>query len=352
MLSSRVEKVIIAGDFNAKASLWGSSITNNRGLLVTRWAAERDLRIINVGHTPTCVRPQRSSIVDLTWSSPDLSPMISDWQVLEDTESLSDHVCIRFDICTGWPRLPITKSRDRRWNLRKFDRDFFRATLIWGSKDPEMENMQDPGQLISELDELMEEACDASAPRIDPRRPRRKAYWWQESVANLRNDCIHARRIWQRAKRRRRSPVVVSELGVRYKNIRKELRLEINRLKARAWQELIESIDNDPWGLPYKLVLGKLRPATPGLSELLEHDVLSVLLDSLFPRNNRPDPPNDWSDFVWSDDWSVSLGEIDDALKKGPSSLSKAPGPDGFRLVLWKRAPVEITRYVRFIFNT
>lgn len=40
IMSSRADKVIIAGDFNAKASLWGSSITNSRGLQVTRWAAE------------------------------------------------------------------------------------------------------------------------------------------------------------------------------------------------------------------------------------------------------------------------------------------------------------------------
>lgn len=96
VLSSRVERVIVAGDFNAKASLWGSRITNNRGLLVTRWAAERDLRVINMGYTPTCVRPQGSAIVDLTWSSPDLLPLINDWHVMEDMESLSDHVCICF----------------------------------------------------------------------------------------------------------------------------------------------------------------------------------------------------------------------------------------------------------------
>ncbi|KMQ89978.1 reverse transcriptase [Lasius niger] len=145
---------------------------------------------------------------------------------------------------------------------------------------------------------------------------------------------------------------MIGELGGIYKAARKDLRLEINRLKARAWQELIESVDRDPWGLPYKLVLGKLRTASPGLSELLERDALSSLLDSLFPRNNLPDPLGDWSNFVWSDDWAISLEEVYNALKKGPSSLSKAPGPDGFRLVLWKRAPEETIRWVTSIYNT
>ncbi|KMQ88532.1 reverse transcriptase [Lasius niger] len=120
-------------------------------------------------------------------------------------ESLSDHVCICFDVCTGRSRPPPTRAIDRRWNLRKFDRDFFKATLIWGGRDPEADDAQDLNQTLKELDKLMEEACDAAAPRIGPCKPRRKAYWWQESVANLRISCIRARRLWQRAKRRIRS---------------------------------------------------------------------------------------------------------------------------------------------------
>ncbi|KMQ89977.1 reverse transcriptase [Lasius niger] len=177
--------------------LFISAVTNQRGLQVVRWAAERDLRIVNVGDTPTCVRPQGSSIVDLTWSSPDLLPLIGNWQVNEDKEWLSDHVCISFNICKDRPSLPPIRGLNRRWNLRKFDRDFFKATLIWGSRNPETEDEHDLSQSIRDLDRIMEEACDAAASRISPRRPRRCAYWWNESVAILRNACIRARRSWQ-----------------------------------------------------------------------------------------------------------------------------------------------------------
>lgn len=261
-------------------------------------------------------------------------------------------MCISFNICTSRPNLPPNRGLNRRWNLRKFDQDFFRAVLIWGSRNPDAEDTLDLSQSIGDLDRLMEEACDAAAPRVGPRRPRRSAYWWSESVAILRTACIRARRTWQRAKRRQRSLAVITELGVSYKTARKNLRLEINRLKAKVWQELLDSVDKDPWGLPYRLVLGKLRSAAPGLSELLDPDDLTGLLNSLFPRNNLPDPLRDWSDFVWSDDWSISMEEVRNALKKGSSSLSKAPGPDGFRSLLWKRAPGEIDLWVKHIFNT
>lgn len=212
-LASRADKVIVAGDFNAKSNLWGSDITNQRGLQVIRWAAERDLRIVNTGDTPTCVRPQGTSIIDLTWSSPDLLPMINNWQIREDMEWLSDHVGICFDICTNRPGLPPSRGINRRWNLKKFDRDFFRAALIWGSRDPDIYGAQNLNQSIRDLDKLMEQACDVAAPRIGPRKPRRSAYWWSKSVATLRTACIRARRSWQRAKRRQRLPATITELG-------------------------------------------------------------------------------------------------------------------------------------------
>lgn len=82
----------------------------------------------------------------------------------------------------------------------------------------------------------------------------------------------------------------------------KELRTEINRLKSLAWQELIDSINDDPWGLPYRLVLGRLRSASPSLTELLDPETLENLLNSLFPRNLYADPIRDWSNLAWSDD--------------------------------------------------
>lgn len=45
------------------------------------------------------------------------------------------------------------------------------------------------------------------------------------------------------------------------------------------------------------------------------------------------------------------MEEVNNAFKRGSSSLSKAPGTYGFRLVLWKRASEIITRWVTHIFN-
>lgn len=66
-LGNRLDKIILSGDFNAKSWLWGSNVADGKGFLLSSWAAERDIRIANLGNIPTSVRPQDSSIVDLTW---------------------------------------------------------------------------------------------------------------------------------------------------------------------------------------------------------------------------------------------------------------------------------------------
>jgi len=58
---------IVTGDFNAKSGMSGSPELTWCGSVLERWAAELDLRIINVGASPICVRHNDLSIVDLTW---------------------------------------------------------------------------------------------------------------------------------------------------------------------------------------------------------------------------------------------------------------------------------------------
>lgn len=41
-----------------------------------------------------------------------------------------------------------------------------------------------------------------------------------------------------------------------YKTAKKNLRRSITEAKARAWSELLLLIDEDPWGLPFKIVTG------------------------------------------------------------------------------------------------
>lgn len=107
-----------------------------------QWAATHDLRLANIGNTPTCVRPQGSSIVDLTWDSSGIIGQVNDWQVREDMETLSDHAYITFSV--GGPFLPYKSGKvQRRWNWFKLDRTAFELSLVWSChREPGAEEQQ------------------------------------------------------------------------------------------------------------------------------------------------------------------------------------------------------------------
>nr|XP_033339381.1 uncharacterized protein LOC117227934 [Megalopta genalis] len=60
--------VLILGDFNAKATAWGSLRAEARGREVLEWAAGLEFRLLNTGSVHTCVRHNGGSIVDLSWA--------------------------------------------------------------------------------------------------------------------------------------------------------------------------------------------------------------------------------------------------------------------------------------------
>ena len=84
--------VLVLGDFNAKNVAWGSRYTDHmRGRMLENWALAQGLVIENRGSVPTCVRWRGESVVDVTFASSDLSPRVTDWRVVEEVETYSDH---------------------------------------------------------------------------------------------------------------------------------------------------------------------------------------------------------------------------------------------------------------------
>jgi len=108
-------RIVLAGDYNSHSRWWDSLSTNRRGEAMESWAAALDLTLQNDGVTQTCVRPQGSSIVDLTWTTADIAGSIINWRV-SSIETLSDHMFLLFEL--GGPALPkIEISKLPRWNL-------------------------------------------------------------------------------------------------------------------------------------------------------------------------------------------------------------------------------------------
>ncbi|KAL4132686.1 hypothetical protein QTP88_009804 [Uroleucon formosanum] len=107
-----------------------------------------------------------------------------------------------------------------------------------------------------------------------------------------------------------------------YREAKKQLKNAILRSKRTCWKELISSVDVDPFGKPYKLVMRKLRGSPPTAS--MEYATLQSVVDTLFPKHQaRTDGPLVPADSVAP----FTALEVDAAVERA-GSKNKAPGPD------------------------
>jgi len=92
--------LVVAGDFNAHSPEWGSVRLDSRGSLLSDLATTLGLTVYNVGTRSTFRSANAASIIDVTLTR-SLSrgrQLITDWSVLEDVFSASDHSYIKYRV--------------------------------------------------------------------------------------------------------------------------------------------------------------------------------------------------------------------------------------------------------------
>lgn len=97
-IRSRKMSVLVVGDFNAWATAWGSRLTNKRGTLLLDWMDCIRLDLLNDGKTPTRRCGTQESYIDLTLCSSIIRRRVHKWKVMDELESLSDHLAIYMEI--------------------------------------------------------------------------------------------------------------------------------------------------------------------------------------------------------------------------------------------------------------
>jgi len=150
----------------------------------------------------------------------------------------------------------------------------------------------------------------------------------------MRRACNHARRLAQRSARRQ-SPSQ-HQLRNDYVTQRKVLKSAIRTAQAKSWEELCRAVDNDPWGLPYRVVTRRIGRSRPGIEALgRENEVADHLFLELpvVVWSDEPTPPQ-IEDTTASAEFHID--DIREASARLPSG--KATGPDGI--------PNEVLRQV------
>lgn len=312
--------VFIGGDFNSKSPEWQSDKLDKRGAAVSEMIASLDLIVLNRGNSPTFRRGESGTIIDITVASASLAAKTNKWEVLED-ETLSDHQYIVSEI--NGVRSVYHESRTKsRWNTRKLNMEAIIEALERMKTSTSLSQLIDHTDLdivVARLSEILTHVCNAGMPKNKtPCKSRKPAYWWNEEIASLRTRCLRAKRVATRKK----GDNVSMNL---YREARKDLKDAIKNSKRKSWDALCSEINNDPWGLPYRIVMKKLgnHNKIPGITNpAWAH----TIVNTLFPRTERTETLHATVHLVREQDLFLQdeVMAICRKLKKG-----KAPGPDG-----------------------
>lgn len=134
--------VVVAGDFNAWYTIWGSRKNNNRGEALYDMIVGANLVICNQEKTPTFECRGRQSIIATTMASVGIATKIIRWRVVEKP-SLSDHNYISFNLeDLGNPA--DTTNRSDKWKIN-YDqlRDMLKSTETWEEQELELEDSEE-----------------------------------------------------------------------------------------------------------------------------------------------------------------------------------------------------------------
>ncbi|XP_034839849.1 uncharacterized protein [Maniola hyperantus] len=235
--------------------------------------ADLDMVILNKGDSPTFVRGPRSSTPDITIASQELAGRIRNWKVLEE-ETMSGHKYITYEIAVNEPEIGPVSGK---WSLRKIDTEKFAAIL----KQQEIETPED-------LINATTRACNESMPRKKVKK-RKEVYWWNSEIADARRKCIECRRRYTREnsknKRKETQHDVQSNFyRQEYKEAKFILQKLIIKAKDKCWEGICEEVDQDVWGLGYKIVTKKLKGHPP---IQISMNKIQEIVGVLFPEHEN-----------------------------------------------------------------
>jgi len=311
IIRNQTKEVIVAGDFNSKSPEWGGETLDNRGQLLTDWAASCNLYSLNTGDRPTFERGDYGSFLDVTFGSERTASRLRSWEVL-DEESLSDHRYIMFEINSAdlASQLEQKVATNRKWRIGGTGLERLHSAMQrhLGPLD-----ITTPEQLVTAVKCACEEALPSSS-----RKGRNTVYWWTSEIGALRRTCNKVRRSLQRENRRTHGQAE-TRLRQELKHARNTLRRAIMHSKKKCWKALCNAIEEDPWGDAYKIVTKSFGRTPPALSV----ETVNNIVGSLFPTHEAVI----YEDIHSRENSPFTLEDLEMAWRK--MKTKKSAGPDG-----------------------
>ncbi|KAL1448257.1 hypothetical protein WDU94_012354 [Cyamophila willieti] len=190
----------------------------------------------------------------------------------------------------------------------------------------------------------MEETCnEVLRKKAGKRTNREPAYWWTTEISELRKKCLRKKRILTRLNRREDSAQRKEEARSEYRQAKRELSIEIKHSKENCWAQLCEEVENDVWGLGYKIVTKKLHPKPIKFTPELERDILTTL----FPQSEI----EEWEPTSVNEDSVPAITKDELATALLAMKCKKAPGQDMVTTEILKVAGLTCPDHLLKVFN-
>ena len=364
LFSFRAYNLLILGDFNSRSTLWGDSLTNESGVMLSELVMKHSLFIYNPKHCgPTFSSHLGCSVIDLTLSN-FRDFFVSGWRVDRDCVVLSDHFLISFSIQSKPAKTDITNPEPSALGRRNFlnfsaarwnDIKHFINTKEFKLKFLACFDVGFPDRSLTLFHNLIDDIIE----RFIPLRTTSKFnYWWSPKLTQLKANVRAGFRKF--VKTHSRSDHLA------YKRARNAY---VSSIKSHKCNWILSNDLHDlrsgksPWGSSFKQFFGKLKshafPAIEGLGPHCTLDSLTKLLNDAFPDDLMSSDDDyhsalraqflNFSFSYVSDSDDITLSEISravDRLRPG-----KSAGLDGIKSCFWKKFHSFNTNFLVYLFN-
>ncbi|XP_076764858.1 uncharacterized protein LOC143431806 [Xylocopa sonorina] len=309
----RTDKIIIAGDLNAKSMVWGSRRSDKRGEMIIEMAIRRNLLVTNPKGDYTYFKNSYKSKIDIMLMGGRTYRELREAEVLE-IFSGSDHQYVLHTFQNlnhrqngvGFISLHGKKAdwkNASKWYKEEIKKINLRIANeeIWIEKYEEMVNKVAHKQIVDKIKQ---------SKKIKRKLVRSRKRKEQEETKKLRK-------------------------LVKIK--KRELKKLIKNSKTKCLESYIQILDRDPWGKPYNVVMSKIRSNNNNKGEIKNDDIKQII-NTLFITWNPKRHPR------------VEIIDAEEIEAKG-IDFNKAPAADGIPQVFTKWLVENKIEDLRKIFN-
>ena len=342
-------ELLIGTDSNAHHTIWGDKSIDRRGEMVLDFIIENDLEILNRGYTPTFLRQNSGTVIDLTLATKDVVNSIENWRV-SNVESLSDHRHIRYELVGKDVEIEtIRVPENTDWSIYP---DELKDNLLNARRSIyDITDLEDYAENVrSAIIEAYHIACPEKRKIAAKSTP-----WWNKKLEEMRHN---SKKLFRKARKHRNDK---PNLWEEYKKSLHEYNHEIQKAKKNNWKQFCNKMDNIAEGSrihkilskDHKNKIGSLRKQD-GTHTTNERETLELLSAIHFPGSNLI---NHCSSDTMTHNNNVELELAlkiftEEKIRWSINSFSafKSPGVDGIFPALLQKASDILIPYLRKLF--